>query len=145
MMEQQITKAIWTAIGLLIGFVGYYLKKRDARIDANDTSIKRIEKDYLSKKEFEKFDIDKIKANYVSREELEHTKEKLEVMMDKNNCKVMEKLERLDEKISSLNRDHIDKEEFLRHNSSMDDKINKITDMIVEIRKEMYCDNYEQR
>lgn len=39
MMEQQITKAIWTAIGLLIGFVGYYLKKRDARIDANDIVV----------------------------------------------------------------------------------------------------------
>ena len=53
-MEEQIIKGVWAIIGIATGIVAYYLKKRDVKIDSNEKSIKTIEKEYLTKTEFEK-------------------------------------------------------------------------------------------
>lgn len=134
-MEEQIIKGIWAIVGIATGIVAYYLKKRDAKIDSNERSIKTIEKEYLTKTEFEKKGLDEIKKDYVKREELEKLEEEMKETIKENNCQVMEKLDKLDEKVSNINRDHIDKEEFVRYNMRIESKIDKIQDMVLEVGK----------
>lgn len=134
-MEEHYGKIVLAIVSAIIGVIAYYLKKRDAKIDSNEASIKEIEKDYLTRQELKEIGLEDIKKDYVTRKELEKVEEKLENRINENNCQVMEKLEKLDEKLSNMNRDHIDKEEFVRYNVRVESKIDKIQDMVLEVRK----------
>ncbi len=111
---EAISKALFLGLSTILGLLAYYLKKTDMRVDGNTREIADIKKDYVTKKELK---------------EVEH---ELECAMKESNNNIMKKLEKIEDKISSVNEANVSKEEFLSALTRLDGKIDRLTDLFLE-------------
>lgn len=110
-----ISKLLWLIVGTILGLLTYFLKKTDTKVDENQKEVSRIKKDYATK------------------EDLKDAKMELEGHMEKQNSEVMRKLEKIDDKIATINDKNVSKEDFVVANSRIEDKIQRITDILLDM------------
>ena len=120
-MEEQLIKGAWMLVGLAIGFITYYLKKTDKKVDDTAKDVTELKQD--------------IKACYITRTELEKVETDLSNKIDKQNNLVMAKLEKIEDKISAVTADNISKKEFVTTISKIENKMDKMLDIVIEMGK----------
>lgn len=114
--------AVSTAVTLVIGIIGYFLKRTMSRVDKHDTDIEKIKEDTIKKAEHEKdmseveADIKKIREDYTPKET--HSK-------DFDECR---------DDIKKIKEDYITKEDFFREQQKTDRKLDKIMDILLEMK-----------
>lgn len=116
-MEEQITKAIWTIVGLAIAIITYYLKKADKKIDCNSDQIIAIQK------------------CYVTADELAKIEEKLRGDFQRNEKGIMDKLVKIEDEVKMVQINYIHKDDFFKEMAKMDSKLQRLLDIVIEDRK----------
>lgn len=110
--------------GLIIGIIGYFLKRTMNRVDKNELDISHVKENYTSSKTHEddvsecKTEIKKIREDYTPKQV--HEK-------DFDECK---------NDIKFIKEDYITKEDFFREQSKTDRKLDRIMDILLEMKGE---------
>lgn len=91
------------ASGVLIGIIGYFLKRTISLVDKCETDLKCLE------------------TSSASKEALEYTKRELKERLDKQQAD-----------IEGIKADYITKEDFFREQAKMDRKLDRILDILME-------------
>ena len=116
-MEEQLIKGVWTLATIAIGFIAFYLKKTDKKVDETEKQIAEV------------------KQCYVTRAELEKVEATLSKKIEAQNSTIMTKLEKIEDKISNVSKENISKSDFVTTIARIDDKMDKVLDLIMEIGK----------
>lgn len=116
-MEEQLVKGVWTLATIAIGFIAFYLKKTDKKVDETEKQIAEV------------------KQCYVTRAELEKVEATLSKKIEAQNSTIMTKLEKIEDKISNVSKENISKSDFVTTIARIDDKMDKVLDLIMEIGK----------
>ena len=116
-MEEQLIKGVWTLATIAIGFIAFYLKKTDKKVDETEKQVAEV------------------KQCYVTRAELEKVEATLSKKIEAQNSTIMTKLEKIEDKISNVSKENISKSDFVTTIARIDDKMDKVLDLIMEIGK----------
>lgn len=116
-MEEQLVKGVWTLATIAIGFIAFYLKKTDKKVDETEKQIAEV------------------KQCYVTRAELEKVEATLSKKIEAQNSTIMTKLEKIEDKISNVSKENISKSDFVTTIARIDDKMDKVLDIIMEMGK----------
>lgn len=95
-MDAIIEKILFTAAGIVVSIIGFFLKRNITKVDEHDKEINAIKTDYVTKDELSAMkdelkksidklsdDIDDIKANYITKEDFYREQAKLERKLDR--------------------------------------------------------------
>lgn len=115
---------ISTAVSVVVGIIGYFLKRTMSRVDKHDDAINDIKERTIRTEDHEKSvselkqDIKQIREDYTPRDT--HLK-------DFDECKV---------DIKKIKEDYITKEDFFREQNKTDRKLDRIMDILLEMKGE---------
>ena len=142
-MEAEIVgRLLWLIVGTILGLLAYFLKKTDTKVDENQREVNRIKKDYATKDDLKDIqtemgenqkEVNYIKQDYATKGDLRSAKTELETHFKEQNSEVMKKLEKIEDKIATINDKNVSKEDFIVANSRIEDKIQRITDILLDM------------
>lgn len=143
MQESIYLKLFGVITPFVIGFIIYFLKDTMNSHKRHGEKIIDIEKNYVKKEELEK------KQESLKKEITEYVKEQvkdvkddiknLKDVVDENNSKTALSIEKLSEKVSDIQLNYISKEDFLKQNTALSCKMDKLMDMLVEEKTKNAC------
>lgn len=138
-MENQIYLKIISYIApFIMTVVGYFVGGVMSEHKKSKDQITNIEKEYIKKEEFEKRqkqlreEIDKsTKLELLPlKEDIKELKENFNI----NNNKIYTSIEELRKEIKDVQINSVNNDEFFKSNAGISNKIDKLIDMIVEIK-----------
>ncbi len=110
--------------GLVIGIIGYFLKRTMSRVDKNEADIDIVKENYVTSKSHEK-DMDECKSDIK------------QIRTDYTPKSVHEKdFDEAKNDIKGIKEDYITKEDFFREQSKTDRKLDRIMDILLEMKGE---------
>lgn len=138
-MEEQIyLKILGIVLPIAIGAIGYFLKRTMNSHDKHTEQIIDIEKDYVKKSELEvkqkelKCEIENTVSSQIQpiKEDIKQVKK----IADKNSTDTMNAINDLKEETKKVQLGYINKEEFFTTTTKLSNQMDKLTDMIIEIK-----------
>ena len=143
-MEESIyLKLFGIAAPIVMGAIIYFLKDTMQNHKKHGEQIADIEKNYVKKDELEK------KQDALKKEITEYVREQVKDVKDdiknlkeeiaENNSKTTKAIERLSEKVTDIQLNYISKEDFLKQNTALACKMDKLMDMLVEEKAKNVC------
>lgn len=105
---------ITLAIGVVIGIIGFFLKRVFSRVDEHDRQIADI------------------KENYAKKDDLDAVQES----SDQKYCKLQERMEerfdRIESELKEVNRTYVTGDTFVREVHNLDNKLQRIYDLLIQ-------------
>lgn len=124
------------AFPIATGIVSYFIKRIMNNHDKHGDKIIEIEKNYVKKDELEKKQKElKDDINIDIKEQISNIKDDIKALkceFNDTNNKTLKAVENLSREVNDIKINYIDKNEFVRQNTALSIKLDKIMDMIVE-------------
>lgn len=123
-MGSIIPTVVSLSAGLIIGIIGFFLKRTMSRVDKSETDISNIKEKYVTSQQHDKTvdeckaDIKQIREDYTPKQA--HEKDIDGCIFD----------------IKAIKEDYITKEDFFREQTKTDRKLDKIMDILLEMKGE---------
>lgn len=140
MEEQQVIKIIISFVyPLVMGGLGFFISRLMKEHDKQGEKIGEIEKTYLKKESYEAKEKElKAEINEDIKEQSACLKDDIKTLKSEFNTandKTAKSIEALTKNVQDIQLNYINKEEFFRQNLALSDKIDKLTDMLIESGK----------
>ena len=126
------------AFPFVVGAAGFFIKRLMNNYDKQGEKIIDIEKNYVKKEELEKKHKElKNELQSIVKEQITDVKDdirQLKTEFGENNNKTLKAVESLSKEVNDIKINYIDKNEFIRQNATLSNKMDKLMDMMTEER-----------
>lgn len=145
-MEEQIYLKFLSVIApIALGIMSYFIKDAMNNHKKNTEKIIDIEKNYVKKDELdEKLRETKKEINENINMQVTNIKDDisdLKKMFHESNNKTLQAVEKLATEVNDIKLNYISKEDFLKQNATLSNKLDKLTDIVIEERTKNICRN----
>ncbi|EJU21183.1 hypothetical protein HMPREF1143_1991 [Peptoanaerobacter stomatis] len=124
------------AFPVVSGILIFFIKRLMNNHDRHGEKIVEIEKNYVKKEELEKKQKElKNELQSIVKEQITDVKDDIRQLKSEfsdSNNKTLKAVESLSKEVNDIKINYIDKNEFVRQNTALSTKLDKILDMIVE-------------
>nr|DAJ48284.1 MAG TPA: hypothetical protein [Caudoviricetes sp.] len=138
MINKTYVDIVLFAFPFVVGAAGFFIKRLMNNYDKQGEKIIDIEKNYVKKEELEKKHKElKNELQSIVKEQITDVKDdirQLKTEFGENNNKTLKAVESLSREINDIKINYIDKNEFIRQNAALSNKMDKLMDMMTEER-----------
>nr|DAS80742.1 MAG TPA: hypothetical protein [Caudoviricetes sp.] len=138
MINKTYVDIVLFAFPFVVGAAGFFIKRLMNNYDKQGEKIIDIEKNYVKKEELEKKHKElKNELQSIVKEQITDVKDdirQLKTEFGENNNKTLKAVESLSREINDIKINYIDKNEFIRQNAALSNKMDKLMDMMTEGR-----------
>ena len=138
MINKTYVDIVLFAFPFVVGAAGFFIKRLMNNYDKQGEKIIDIEKNYVKKEELEKKQKElKSELHNIVKEQITDVKDdirQLKTEFGENNNKTLKAVESLSKEVNDIKINYIDKNEFIRQNAALSNKMDKLMDMMTEER-----------
>ena len=138
MINKTYVDIVLFAFPFVVGAAGFFIKRLMNNYDKQGDKIIDIEKNYVKKEELEKKHKElKNELQSIVKEQITDVKDdirQLKTEFGENNNKTLKAVESLSKEVNDIKINYIDKNEFIRQNAALSNKMDKLMDMMTEER-----------
>ena len=138
MINKTYVDIVLFAFPFVVGAAGFFIKRLMNNYDKQGEKIIDIEKNYVKKEELEKKHKElKNELQSIVKEQITDVKDdirQLKTEFGENNNKTLKAVESLSKEVNDIKINYIDKNEFIRQNATLSNKMDKLMDMMTEER-----------
>ena len=138
MINKTYVDIVLFAFPFVVGAAGFFIKRLMNNYDKQGEKIIDIEKNYVKKEELEKKQKElKNELHSIVKEQITDVKDdirQLKTEFGENNNKTLKAVESLSKEVNDIKINYIDKNEFIRQNAALSNKMDKLMDMMTEER-----------
>ena len=138
MINKTYVDIVLFAFPFVVGAAGFFIKRLMNNYDKQGEKIIDIEKNYVKKEELEKKHKElKNELQSIVKEQITDVKDdirQLKTEFGENNNKTLKAVESLSKEVNDIKINYIDKNEFIRQNAALSNKMDKLMDMMTEER-----------
>ena len=138
MINKTYVDIVLFAFPFVVGAAGFFIKRLMNNYDKQGEKIIDIEKNYVKKEELEKKHKElKNELQSIVKEQITDVKDdirQLKTEFGENNNKTLKAVESLSKEVNDIKINYIDKNEFIRQNAALSNKMDKLMDMMAEER-----------